>query len=216
MIVGSRPRLNKINNDLEIELGGNNIKRVKETKTLGVIVDDQLNWQTHLDSIVTKVSKGIGMIRRMKAFVPQMTLISVYNAIILPHFDYCSLVWDTCSNYLLEKLQKMQNRAARVITGKSYEVRSDDILRELNWQPLVERRNDNKAVFMYKIKNGEYLANISNIFNVANNQAYSLRSNNTDYAFDKPKTNFLKKASVIQVLKRGTIYLDPLRLAIFL
>ena len=43
MIVGSRPRLNKINNDLEIELGGNNIKRVKETKTLGVIVDDQLN-----------------------------------------------------------------------------------------------------------------------------------------------------------------------------
>ena len=80
-----------------------------------------------------------------------------------------------------------------VITGKSYEVRSDDILRELNWQPLVERRNDNKAVFMYKIKNGEYLANISNIFNVANNQAYSLRSNNTDYAFDKPKTNFLKK-----------------------
>ena len=46
---------------------------------------------------------------------------------------------------------------------------------------------------MYKIKNGEYLANISNIFNVANNQAYSLRSNNTDYAFDKPKTNFLKK-----------------------
>ena len=176
MIVGSRPRLNKINNDLEIELGGNNIKRVKETKTLGVIVDDQLNWQTHLDSIVTKVSKGIGMIRRMKAFVPQMTLISVYNAIILPHFDYCSLVWDTCSNYLLEKLQ---NRAARVITGKSYEVRSDDILRELNWQPLVERRNDNKAVFMYKIKNGEYLANISDILNVANNQAYRLRSNNT-------------------------------------
>ena len=73
----NKPRLNKINNDLEIELGGNNIKRVKETKTLGVIIDDQLNCQTHLDSTVTKVSKGIGMIRRMKAFVPQMTLISV-------------------------------------------------------------------------------------------------------------------------------------------
>ena len=46
---------------------------------------------------------------------------------------------------------------------------------------------------MYKIKNGEYLANISNIFNVVNNQAYSLRSSNTGYAFDKPKSNFLKK-----------------------
>ena len=182
---------------------------MKETKTLGVIVDDQLNWQTHLDSIVTKVSKGIGMIRRMKAFVPQMTLISVYNAIILPHFDYCSLVWDTCSNYLLEKLQ---NRAARVITGKSYEVRSDDILRELNWQPLVERGNDNKAVFMYKMKNGEYLANISNIFNVANNQAYSLRIVITlTMLLINLKQIFLKKALVIQVLKRGTIYIHPLK-----
>ena len=47
---------------------------------------------------------------------------------------------------------------------------------------------------MYKIKNDEYLANISNSFNFANNQAYSLSSNNTDYAFDKPKTNFLKKS----------------------
>ena len=59
-----------------------------------------------------------------------------------------------------------------------------------------------RPVFMCKIKNGEYLAYISNIFNVANNQAYSLRSNNTGYAFDKPKQIFLKKASVIEVLKR--------------
>ena len=50
-----------------------------------------------------------------------------------------------------------------------------------------------RPVFMYKIKNGEYLANISNIFNVANNQTYSLRSNNTGSPFDKPKSNFLKK-----------------------
>ena len=42
-------------------------------------------------------------------------MIKVYNAIILPHFDYCSLVWDNCSDYLNDKLQKLQNRAARTI-----------------------------------------------------------------------------------------------------
>ena len=88
----------------------------------------------------------------MKMFVPQATLISVYNAIVQPHFDYCSLVWDIGNAYLLEKLQKMQNRAARVITGKSYEVRSQSILQELGWQPLVDRWKQNKAVFMYKVK----------------------------------------------------------------
>ena len=101
---------------------------------------------------------------------------------------------DTCDNYLVEKLQKMQNRASRVITGKSYEFRSIAIIRELNWQLLVERREDNKAVFMYKIRKGEYLENISNLFKVANNQTYRLRNNNFDYALDKPKTNFLKKS----------------------
>ena len=69
MIVGSRQRLAKIDNDPEIKLGETNIKRVKQTKTLGVIVDDQLKWNNQIDSIVTKVSKGIGMIRGRKAYV---------------------------------------------------------------------------------------------------------------------------------------------------
>ena len=57
------------------------------------------------------------MLRRIKKIVPKTTLIKVYNAIILPHFDYYSLVWDNCSDYLIDKLQKFQNRAARVITN---------------------------------------------------------------------------------------------------
>ena len=128
MIAGSRQRITKIEGDPEVKLGNCNIKRVKETKTLGVIIDDQLKWNAHIDNVVTKVSKAIGMIRRMKNFVPQSTLISVYNATVQPHFDYCSLVWDIGNVYSLEKLQKMQNRAARVITGRSYEVRSETIL----------------------------------------------------------------------------------------
>ena len=128
MIAGSRQRISKIEGDPQVKLGNCNIKRVKETKTLDVIIDDQLKWNAHIDNVVTKVSKAIGMIRRMKNVVPQSTLISVYNAIVQPHFDYCSLVWDIANVYSLEKLQKMQNRAARVITGRSYEVRSETIL----------------------------------------------------------------------------------------
>ena len=134
---------------------------MKETKKLGVIIDDQLKWNAHIDNVVTKVSKAIGMIRRMKNVVPQSTLISVYNAIVQPHFDYRSLVWDIGNVYSLEKLQKMQNRAARVITGRSYEVRSETILQDLCWQPLIEKWRENKAFFMYKAKNGKYLATIT-------------------------------------------------------
>ena len=47
------------------------------------------------------------MLRKMKKLVPKTTLIKAYNAIVLPHFDYCSLAWDNCSNYLIDKLQKI-------------------------------------------------------------------------------------------------------------
>ena len=78
------------------------------------------------------------MLRRMRKVVPKTALIKVYNAIILPHFDYSSLVWDNCSDYPINKLQKLQNRAARVITCRSYETRSRDVLKELHWQTLKE------------------------------------------------------------------------------
>ena len=137
----------------------------RNKNSIGVIVDDQLKWNAHINTVATKVSKRIGMIRRMKAFVPQSTLISVYNSIILSHFDYCSLVWDIGNAYSLERLQKLQNRAARVIiTGKSYDVRSRDILKELCWQTLMERWANNKAILMHKVTNGGYLENISNLF----------------------------------------------------
>ena len=194
MIAGPGQRISKIEGDPEVKLGNCNIKRVKETKTLGVIIDDQLKWNAHIDNVVTKVSKAIGMIRRMKIFVSQSTLISVYNAIVQPHFDYCSLVWDIGNVYSLEKLQKMQNRAARVITGRSYEVRSKTILQELGWQPLIENWKENKAVFMYKAKNGKYLTTITDIFNVKKNENYNLCNNDCEFSIKKPKTNFLKKS----------------------
>ena len=137
MIIGSRQRLVKSNTDPTITIGGANIKRVKQTKTLGIIVDEHLSWKNQLSNIIAKVTKGIGMLRRMKAFVLKSTLITIFKALILPHFDYCSLVWDNCSKYLLDKLQKMQNRAARVITGRSYDISSSTVLRGLNWQPLA-------------------------------------------------------------------------------
>ena len=72
------------------------------------------------------------------------------------------------------KNYKMRNRAARVITGKSYDVRSKDILQELSWQPLMERWGNNKAIFMHKVANGEYLEKISNLFVVKNNDNYAI------------------------------------------
>ncbi len=148
----------------------------------------------NINLYITKVSKGIGMMRRIKKFVPQSTLLKIHNAIVLSHFDYCSLVWDNCSDYQLDKLQKLQNRAARVITGRTYEVSSKDVLNELNWQPLRQRFRRNKSIFMYKIKNDSMPQSLTEMFKIRENQIYDLRSNNKNFALQKPETNFMKKS----------------------
>jgi hypothetical protein len=73
---------------------------------LGIIIDEQLLWKNQIEAISGKVSKGIGMLRQLKNCVPKTTLIKVYNALVLPYFDYCSLVWSNCSDQLISKLQK--------------------------------------------------------------------------------------------------------------
>ena len=62
----------------------------------------------------------------------------MYNALVLPHMTYCSTIWNDGSNTILKKLSKLQKRAARAITGQSYEVRSTQILESLNWIPIKD------------------------------------------------------------------------------
>jgi hypothetical protein len=66
---------------------------------------------------------------------------------VQPYFEYCSLVWGNCGESLKEKLQKLQNRAARVITGDTYDIRSKDILKKLNWKkPIRKKKRKSKCV----------------------------------------------------------------------
>ena len=69
MIIGSIQRISNLVRDPKIKLGESVIKRVHKTKTLGVIIYEHLLWNHQIQNTVTKASKGIGMMRRIKQFV---------------------------------------------------------------------------------------------------------------------------------------------------
>ena len=112
------------------------LKRYRSFKCLGVELDEHLSWEVHINAICKKVGAGIGVLKRTKPFVPNETLHIIYKALILPYFDYCSPLWDNCGIVLKEKLQRFQNRAARVLTGVSYDTNSSELLERLNWKNL--------------------------------------------------------------------------------
>ena len=136
------------------------------------------------------------MLQRAKKFIPTSSLQMIYNALIQPYFDYCSPLWDICGKHLLDKLQKFQNRAARIIAGLSYEINSADVLESLGWETLESRRQRMKSVFLYKIINDYTAPNLKQSLIGSNSMpsSYTLRSTDTDIALPKPRTEFLKKS----------------------
>ena len=100
MIIGSRQRLNSQCEEIEISIDDRTIKRVDHTKSLGLTIDAQLSWSKHVDEICKKASSAIGALKRVRPFIPTEVAIQIYNALILPHFDYYSPVWDCMSGYL--------------------------------------------------------------------------------------------------------------------
>ena len=116
-----------------------------------------------------------------------------------------------CGIGLKDKLQKFQNRAARVNTGVTYDIRSSDVLENLNWKPLEERRNQLKSTFIYKILNGHTAPNLKEAFRFNNERdiAYCLRSRETDLALPLPKKEFGKRRFCYNGARIGTIF--PMR-----
>ena len=75
----------------------------------------------HIKVTSSKGSKAVGFLRRAKPCLPEETLKTLYTGIIEPHFRYCSLVWGCSGVTEINQLQKLQNRAARIVTGSSFD-----------------------------------------------------------------------------------------------
>jgi hypothetical protein len=95
ILIGSKQMIKNISNlQLNVKIEKKSIKQVYESKTLGVTIDQHLSWRTNTESICKKITSGISAFRRLKEFADKQTLLSVYNAIVRPYFDYCCEVWD--------------------------------------------------------------------------------------------------------------------------
>ncbi len=195
MFIGSTHNLNNKIGNRPVEINKIPVPQTNTFQCLGVNLDEKLSWEKHIDSVYHKISAGIGAIKRIKPYVPCKTLHDVYKTLIQPHFDYCSPLWDNCGLGLQDKLQKFQNRAARVITGADYDVRSSEVLNKLGWETLARRQELNKLVLMYKVLGNHTAPNLKDLFSRRNasQNIYDLRNSETDLSLKKPKTEFLKK-----------------------
>ena len=198
MLIGSKLMIKNISNSHpNVFIENNQIKQVHECKNLGVTIDQHLSWKNNTENICKKVTAGISAIRRIKPFVDQDTLILIYNAIVRPYFDYCCEVWDVFGETQSKRLQKLQNRAARIILNISNDVDHTIALCALGWEPLQTERKKAKAKMMYKLLNKMGPKSLTNLFSYKSEKTnYHLRDISSGLCLPKPRTNNMKNSFI--------------------
>ena len=130
------------------------IIHVTSTKSLCVHIDQTLSWNIHVENLCKKIASGVGALKRVRSFIPHETLRSIFMSLVQPHFDYCNSVWGCCIKTQASKLQKLQNRAVRILAYSNYDANADNLIKKLGWIKLDSQRTIHKAVMVYKLLNG--------------------------------------------------------------
>ena len=114
MLIGSK---NKVNNvyDVEIKMNNEIVDRVNQLINLGMVIDENLLWDKHLEQVYNKTCQKLRAIRKVRNCLNEKTSSILYKSLVLPHIDYGDVIYLTSNKDLLDKLQKVQNRACRII-----------------------------------------------------------------------------------------------------
>ena len=116
------------------------IQQVTCFKLLGVMIDHNLTWSTHIAHILRSVTQNLHLLRRISWLLPRNARLAFYFAYIAPHFNYCSLVWDSCCSGDSKRLQLAHNYAARLILKLPRFSSASDARSTLGWSTLEQLR----------------------------------------------------------------------------
>ena len=194
MLIGSRQKLNTLTTSPVLSTSGTPVNQVSTSKSLGVLIDANRTWGSHIQKLAKKISSGMAAIKQVRQFVPPATLQHcIYKALIQPHFDYCNVVRGNCGIKLEDKFQKLQIRAARARTFSSYDADASQLFQNLNWNNLSTQRDIQKALIMvFKSLNGlapEYLS--SKFIARSNTTSYTFRDSANKLTIPQLRTNYL-------------------------
>ena len=115
MVIATRQKHQRSPLRLKLDTDTKTVVQVKEHRVLGITIDDEFKWQSHVSNICKTLSKNIFLMSQLKRYVSYQTLKIFYSSHILPHISFSSTVWDGCGETHLNKLNSLHRRAAKLL-----------------------------------------------------------------------------------------------------
>ena len=117
----------KIDSNIKLNITNRDLKQENYTKYLRVVFDNKLNWKLHIEQVILELSKGIGVLYKLRHLVPKQYLKSPYSSFIQSHVLYDILNWGCAKKPILEPLKHNLRKAVRVIYFAHYTAHSEPI-----------------------------------------------------------------------------------------
>ena len=154
IFIGSRQNIAKLPNDLCLNFDGNEIYPSTSVKNLGVHFDSYMTFDVHIEEMRKKVIGILIFLNRIKVNIPLTTRIHVVQTLALSIINYCLKIWGSSYQSQIQKVQKLQNFAARIALGdvKKYEHITPHI-NKLKWLKISNKYIFDVCVYIFKFLN---------------------------------------------------------------
>ena len=147
--IGSSRQIAKVQ-VIEIPISGVNVPLSTTVKDLGMKIDSSLSMSDHIDSLCRSCLFQLRQIRVLKRCLPQESVHILVKAFVSSRLDYCNSLFYGIGHGLLDKLQRIQNAAARLVSGKRKYDHITPVLRDLHWLPIRQRIEYKLSSFVHK------------------------------------------------------------------
>ena len=177
--------------DMGIFINGEKLKEVDHAKYLGALIDNKLNWSYQINAVSLKLSKGLGLLAKIRHYVPSNTVRSLYYSFINPYIDYNLLNWGMAAPSNLNSINQKIKKAVRIISFKNSDYHTDPLLKELEILPLEKSIELKNAKFMWRLHNNYLPDSLSKNFR------------------SSERTNYTTSISRLESLKRFILFSGP-------
>ena len=150
-----KPKRQTLDHDIKIKINGHRLQSSKVVKYLGVYINDELNWKTHINFVCSKLKRANGALGKLRHFVSEKILLSLYYSLFHSHMSYATLIWGQRENIHTRLILTLQKQAFRIISFSDFQVPYSPLFLRFKTLPFFDFVESINIIFIFNILNNK-------------------------------------------------------------
>ena len=179
---------------VSLKISDRPVEQMTYVKYLGLIIDCHLNWKKHAHEVSKKISRGIGILSKLRHFVTNDILTQLYYSLVYPFLTYGLILWGNTYTTTLKPIVILQKKAVRIITFSKRDAHSSPLFSQLGLIKFMNLVSIHTALFMFQCHHTLLPKAFDNFFlSISSKHNFNTRlASKSTYYINRVRTNYGK------------------------